>query len=172
MDKNFDIEACGLGRNSTGYPGAFTNKVDMIIKNTVCGRVLSLFSGVSKIGDVRVDMLRPEATINCDVFDYIDDCKEIFDFVIADPPYAIKSAPNKLKVYGSIKPFTGNIPYQRKMSKFLAEHAKNVLWLDQSAPFPKGFRRKKMWVLLPGGWFSIRVLSYLINTNIRIYDKR
>jgi len=166
MNKDFSVEVCGLGANRTGYPGAFTNKVVQIINSTIHGRVLNLFSGVSKIGDVRIDMLRPEATKNCDVFDYIDDCEEIFDFVIADPPYAIKSAPDKLKTYGSIKPFTGNIPYQRKMCEFLREHAKNVLWLDQSAPFPEGFERKKIWVLLPGGWHHIRVLSHLVNSKL------
>jgi len=166
MDKNFDIEVCGLGRNSSGYPGAFTNKVQKILKDTIHGRVLNLFSGVSKTGDVRVDFLRPEATDNCDVFDFIQKDKRIWDFVIADPPYAIKSAPDKLKIYGSIKPFTGNIPYQRMISKFLSGHAKNVLWLDQSAPFPTGFRREKIWVLLPGGWHFVRILSWLKNNNL------
>jgi len=166
MDKNFDIEICGMGGNYSGYPGAFPTKVEKIIKDTIHGRVLNLFSGVSKIGNVRVDLLRKEATINSDVFDFIQKSKLIYDFVIVDPPYAIKSAPNKLKIYGSIKPFTGNVPYQRKMSEFLKTHARNVLWLDCSAPLPAGFKREKMWVLLPGGWHFIRVLSHLKNTNL------
>jgi len=166
MDKNFDIEICGLGGNYSGYPGAFTNKVKKIILNTLHGRVLNLFSGISNIGDTRIDYLRPEATNNCDVFDFIQKNKKTWDFVILDPPYAIKSAPNKLKIYGDIKPFTGNVPYQRKMAEFLFKYAKNVLWLDQSAPLPKGFKRKKIWVLLPGGWHFVRILSHLKNTKI------
>jgi hypothetical protein len=163
MNKDFDIEACGLGYNTTGYPGAFTDPVNKIIKNTISGRVLNLFSGVSLIGDVRVDLLRPEATHNCDVFDFIKNNTEVWNFVIADPPYAIKSAPHKLKIYGSTKPFNGNILYQREMAVFLKRYAKNVLWLDMCAPLPDGFKRVKVWLLLPGGWFSIRVLSYLTN---------
>jgi hypothetical protein len=163
MNKDFDIEACGLGSNTTGYPGAFTNSCNKIIKNTISGRVLNLFSGVSLIGDVRVDLLRPEATDNCDVFDFIKKNKVIWDFVIADPPYAIKSAPHKLEIYGSIRPFTGNVPYQREMAIFLKRYAKNVLWLDMSAPLPDGFKRVKLWLLLPGGWAFVRVLSHLTN---------
>lgn len=167
MNKDFKIEVAGLGGNYTGYPGAFTNGVDTIIKKTIYGRVLNLFSGVSGIGDARVDFLRKEANYNIDVFDFIKENREIWDFVIADPPYAIKSAPNKLKVYGDIKPFTGNIPYQRLMSEFLRKYAKNVLWLDVSAPLPAGFKREKIWVLLPGGWHFIRVLSWLKNINLK-----
>jgi len=167
MNKNFKIEVTGLGGNYTSYPGAFTNGVDTIIKKTIHGRVLNLFSGVSKIGEERIDFLRPEATKNCDVFDFILENEQIWDFVIADPPYAIKSAPDKLAVYGSIKPFTGNIPYQRAMAIFLKKYAKNVLWLDVSAPLPEGFERVKMWVLLPGGWHFVRVLSWLKNINLK-----
>lgn len=163
MNKNFEIEITGLGGNYTGYPGAFTTGVKKIIEDTIYGRVLNLFSGVSRIGEERVDFLRPEATINCDVFDYIQKNRRYWDFVIADPPYAIKSAPDKLAIYGSIKSFTGNIPYQRKMVDFLRKYAHNVLWLDQSAPLPAGFRRVKVWVLLPGGWHFVRVLSHLKN---------
>lgn len=166
MDKNFNIEICGLGGNYANYPGAFCTGVKKIILETIHGRILNLFSGVSKIGDVRVDFLRSEATHNCDVFDFIQTNKEIWDFVIADPPYAIKSAFDKLKIYGSIRPFSGNVPYQRKMSEFLRKYAKNVLWLDQSAPLPQGFKREKIWVLLPGGWNFIRILSHLKNNGL------
>jgi hypothetical protein len=165
MDKNFDVEVCGLGINGTGYPGGFPNGVEKIILNTIYGRVLNLFSGVSKIGDVRVDLLRPEATDNCDVLDFIQVNEVVWDFVLADPPYSLKSAPAKLKIYGSVEHFTGNIPYQRKMAEFLKNYAKNVLWLDQSAPLPAGFKRVKVWVLLPGGWAFVRVLSWLKNVN-------
>lgn len=168
MDKSFEIEACGLGRNYHSYPGSFTNKVRRIILDTVKGSVLHLFSGVSEIGDVRVDLTRPEATDNVDVFAFINNPHDhrIWDFVIADPPYAIKSAPDKLKVYGDMRPFTGNIPFQRAMSEFLLNHAKNVLWLDMNAPLPKGFKRKKVWLLLPGGWHNVRILTWLENTTI------
>lgn len=166
MDKDFEIEACGLGRNYNSYPGSFTNKVRRIILDTIGEnkKVLHLFSGVSDIGQVRVDLTRPEATDNVDVMDFITNPHDhrTWDFVIADPPYAIKSAPDKLKVYGDMRPFTGNVPFQRAMSEFLLNRAKNVLWLDMNAPLPKGFKRKKMWVLLPGGWHHVRVLSHLV----------
>lgn len=169
MDKNFEFEITGLGRNYAGYPGAFPTAVIKIINQTVYGRVLNLFSGVSYIGDVRVDLLRPEATDNIDVFDFIKKDTRIWDFVILDPPYAIKSAPEKLKIYGSIKPFTGNKPYQHLMSDWLIKHAKNVLWLDRSAPLIPGFKRKKVWLLLPGGWATVVVLSYLSALSTELY---
>ena len=37
----------------------------------------------------------------------------------------------------------------------------NVLWLDYCAPSIKGFYRKKLWLLLPGGFHTVRVLSWL-----------
>ncbi|GAI14049.1 unnamed protein product [marine sediment metagenome] len=163
MNKNFEIEVCGMGGNNTGYPGGFPGRVQKIIQETIHGRILNLFSGVSKIGEVRIDLLRSEATKNCDVFDFISTDRRIWDFVIADPPYALKSNPEKLKIYGSVKPFTGNIPFERKMSEYLKKYAKNVLWLDLNAPLPPGFKRKKVWLLLPGGWHFVRVLSWLEN---------
>lgn len=167
MDKDFDIEVCGMGGTyNKNYAGSFPNHVEKIIRSVIYGRVLSFFSGISRIGEERIDLLRPEATLNIDVRDFIKSDKRQWDFVIADPPYAIKSAPEKLKAYGSVSPFSGNVPFQREMAEYLRNHVKNILWLDLCAPIPKGFKRIKLWILLPGGWHRVRVLSWLKNTNL------
>lgn len=69
-----------MGINATGYPGAFTAVVNGIIESVIQRvqtwegdppRLLHLFSGVSNIGDVRVDISRPEATVNADVREFL-----------------------------------------------------------------------------------------------------
>ena len=87
MNKDFEIEIIGMGNNITGYPGAFTPVVNKIVLSVLNyeSRVLHLFSGVSYIGDERVDIERPEATKREDVIKFIENDKRKWDFVILDP---------------------------------------------------------------------------------------
>jgi len=164
MDKSFDIEVCGMGNNITGYPGAFTPVVNDIIKfvtrDTAPDKILHLFSGVSSIGGVRIDLERPEATERSDVMEFIKTDARHFDFVILDPPYEIHRK-SKIEEYSRTSSVAADVKLRRAIEEYLIHHADNVLWLDMCAPLPKGFSRKKLWFLFPGGYHTIRVLSWM-----------
>lgn len=158
-----------MGFNNTGYPGAFTPTVEKIIKGVIESPSLNLYSGRSKIGDVRVDLTRPEATHNMSVEDFISSNNQHWKYVLLDPVYNIKRI-SKLEGYASKNPFSPNVYLRRIFNKWSIEHVDNILWLDLCAPKPKGFERKEIWLLLPGGYHNVRVLSWLVNT--RCYHQR
>jgi len=160
MRKDFDVEITGLGMNRTGYPGAFTPTVDRIINQTIYGKVLNLFSGVSKIGDVRVDIERLEATHRKHVLTFIEQDTRYWDFIILDPPYEIKTK-SKIEIYARVSSVAADVLLRTKLSDYFSNHTDNILWLDICAPLPKGFKRKKLWFLFPGGYHTLRVLSWL-----------
>lgn len=163
MDKSFEVIICGMGNNLTGYPGAFTPVVDGIVRQVISdidGKTLHLFSGVSKLGDIRVDVERPEATSNRDVLGFIRSDSRFWDLVILDPPYEIKRK-GKLEEYGRTSSVAADVILRRALADYFINHTQNILWLDMCAPLPKGFRRKKLWFLFPGGYHTIRILSWL-----------
>ncbi len=162
MNKNFDVEILGMGNNITGYPGAFTPVVNKIILSLINPRdkVLHLFSGVSFIGDERIDIERLEATQRKDVIEFIETDNRKWDFVILDPPYEIKRK-SKLEEYGRTSSVAADVILRRKLVEYFNRCAKNILWLDMCAPLPENFKRIKLWFLFPGGYYTIRILSWL-----------
>lgn len=162
--QKFEFEVLGMGMNTTGYPGAFTEPVKQIIKSVVYGKVLHLYSGSSFIGEERVDLEHPNATRNCRVEDFIREDTREWDWCLLDPPYAIQRANLKLGAYGEYGSLSGNTLWLAAMRRYCQTHIKNILWLDMCAPSIKGFRRKKLWLLLPGGFHTVRVLSWLEQT--------
>ena len=150
-----------MGFHDGSYPGAFPPKVSMRIKNLVESPCLHLFSGSSKIGDVRVDLERPEATNHEDVFQFVQDDNKQWKWVVLDPIYSIKRANIKLKPYARYESVSGTLLAQRLLEDFLRGHAENVLWFDICSPCPVGFERQKFWVFLPGAYRTCRVLTWL-----------
>jgi len=159
--RKFEFEVLGMGMNTTGYPGAFTEPVTQIIKSVIYGKVLHLYSGSSLIGDERVDIEHPNATCHRNVKDFIKDDNCQWDWVILDPPYAIIRADIKLATYGSAKAISSDVIFRRKLKHYMVGHTENILWLDFCAPVIRGFKREKLWLLLPGGFHTVRVLSWL-----------
>ena len=160
MEK-FQFEVLGMGMNTTGYPGAFTKPVQDIIKSVIYGKVLHLYSGSSLIGDERIDINHPNATRNMRVEDFLRGDNREWDWCLLDPPYAIQRANLKLGSYGEYGSLSGNALWRAAIRHYCQEHIKNVLWLDFCAPSIKGFGRKKLWLLLPGGFHTVRILSWL-----------
>lgn len=158
-----DVEVLGMGFNDTGYPGAFTSVVDEIIRSLVTrnGTALHLFSGQSTIGDERIDIEHPNATIKVNVKEFILSDTRDWDWVILDPPYPIHRTSSKLQGYGLRGSVSSDVKFRRSLKLYLQAHVNNVLWLDYCAPMIKGFQRRKLWLLLPGGFHSVRVLSWL-----------
>ena len=171
MNKAFEIEVIGMGNNITGYPGAFTPVVNKIILSVLNyeSKVLHLFSGVSYIGDERVDIERPEATKKEDIIKFIENDKRKWDFVILDPPYEIKQK-SKLEEYGRASSVAADVILRRKLVDYFNKYTENILWLDMCAPMPKNFKRVKLWFLFPGGYHTIRVLSWLKRTSQEVFE--
>jgi len=159
--RKFDIEAIGMGTNNTGYPGAFPQAIQSLILGLITENTLHLFSGSSKIGKVRVDLEHPNATINCDIRQFIVTDDGHYEWTILDPPYAIIRSEKKLATYGSSKAISSDVLFRRRLKQYLQRHTENILWLDFCAPIIKGFYRKKLWLVLPGGFHTVRVLSWL-----------
>ena len=159
--RKFEVEAIGMGTNNTGYPGAFPPAIQGLIQSQISGRVLHLFSGSSLIGNERVDIEHPNSTLKTDIRQFIDEDKRDWDWVVLDPPYAIIRADTKLATYGENKAISSDVIFRRKLLHYLARHSENVLWLDFCAPMIKGFHRQKLWLVLPDGFHTVRVLSWL-----------
>jgi len=159
--RRFELDAITGNVLVSDYPGAFAVEVDMAIKQTVKGSILHLYSGTSFIGDVRIDIDHKNATLNCDVEEFVKTDNRHWDFVILDPPYQITRTDVKLNGYGIKGAISANVDRRRLIKNYLQEHTDNVLWLDQCAPMIKGFYRKKLWLVLPGAFKNVRVLSWL-----------
>jgi len=164
-DWDFETEVGFMGYNRHGYKGAFPDKVEEVIKKVIGSPCLHLFSGISKIGEVRVDLERPEATHNQDVFGFIksEEAKKQWEWCLLDPPYNIFNPERDLKGYADKTSVSASIPKRNILADFFRRYCKNVLWLDQCAPLPVGFIRKKVWFFFPGGYRTIRILSWLQN---------
>ena len=159
--RKFEIEAIGMGTNNTGYPGAFPPAIQGLILSLVSENTLHLFSGSSKIGKVRVDDKHTNATININIREFIAQDTGHYNWTILDPPYALIGAETKLATYGQSKAISSDVIFRRKLKQYLQTHTENILWLDFCAPIIKGFYRKKLWLVLPGGFHTVRVLSWL-----------
>jgi len=159
--RRFEFEVLGMGFNNSSYPGAFTKTVQGIIESHIAGMVLHLFSGSSLIGNERVDIEHNNATLNCDVKDFIKTDKRHWDWVVLDPPYNITRVGTKLKGYGLSGCIASDVTFRRALKAYFQENIDNILWLDICAPMVSGFNREKLWLLLPGGFHTVRVLSWL-----------
>lgn len=162
--RSFKFEVLGMGMNNTGYPGGFTEPVRRIISSVVSGAILHLYSGSSLLGNERIDLTHPNATRNCTVGDFISEDNRDWDWCILDPPYAIHKG-KKLEAYGESDSLSAtlsaNVAWRRSMKDYFRAHIANILWLDYCAPMVSCFHREKLWLLLPGGFHTVRVLSWL-----------
>ncbi len=158
--RKFEFDVLGMGMNSSDYPGAFTEPVKQIIKSVVYGKVLHLYSGSSSLGDERIDLEHPSATKNMRVEDFISQDTRDWDWCLLDPPYAITRRA-KLDKYAETASLSADVQWRNRIKNYFREHIDNILWLDYCAPIITGFRRQKLWLLLPGGFHNVRILSWL-----------
>jgi len=149
------------GYNNTGYPGGFPSRVIKRIESIIESPCLHLFSGSSKIGDVRIDISHPNATLNMNVYDFIQDDKRNWKFVLLDPDYHISRKDVKLKVHGLKDYVGGNKLAEKLLYQFFQKHTENVLWFDMSSYCCKGFFRNRVFFYLMGSSRPIRALTWL-----------
>lgn len=187
MDHDFEKVFHGLGFQTKGYPGAFTPVVEADISQVVAEiqatltrpiRILHLFSGISLIGDIRVDINCDEATHKQGVLDFVNLDKGEWDLCIGDPPYSIaktgKTAPaqyihEEVGGYGRVSSAAADVGLRNALVAYFIRRVDNVLWLDMCAPFPKrmsirNWRRQRLYFYFPGGWHTMRVMSWLSRT--------
>ena len=67
----------------------------------------------------------------------------------------------KLNGYGIKGAVSSDVIFRRQLKQYFQRHASNILWLDICAPIIKGFYREKLWLVLTGGFHTVRVLSWL-----------
>ena len=99
------IELIKVGNGNKEYPGNFTPKEIEIIKRNCIGKVLHLFSGNSRIGDLRVDFSNPNANYKTDVFIFLKIRLKNIGTVIIDAPYNQKFADKYQKIGNTPKQF-------------------------------------------------------------------
>ena len=102
---------------------AGTGSISIELVSRGCDRVISVEKGpqhhafISKVmKEVKTDRCLP---LRGDVFRYIEKCNEQFDFIFADPPYALKelsTIPQKIFEYKLLKP----------EGLFVLEHGKDL----------------------------------------------
>jgi len=162
MDKSFKTEICGMGTANGNYPGEFTEPVIQIIKSIIGNSksVLHLFSGTSTLGNIRIDIDCPQATDRKDVLEFIKNDNRKWEYIILDPPYDIKTK-SKIDEYAKTSSVAADVLLRRALAEYFSTHTDNIVWLDMCAPMIRGFQRKKLWFLFPGGYRTLRILSWL-----------
>lgn len=170
----FEIETFGMGTATGKYPGEFTptvkERIEELLRRSSSsggGKTLHLFSGESRLGDVRVDLTSGTATHNMDVFDFLSlpIADRWWDAVLLDPPYELSPSKIKNLAYAGWRPLAPSVPLRNKFADWCREHAAHIIWLDVCAPVPSGFRRLYLGTILPGGYHRARLLSWLKNNS-------
>ena len=159
--RKFDLECLPPSATTGEYPGAFPPEVDIAIRQLVKGKVLHLFSGSSLIGGERIDIDHPNATKKMNVKEFIASDERQWDWIVLDPPYQITRTDVKLTGYGIKGAVSSDVIFRRNLKYYFQRHTDNILWLDICAPSIKGFYRRKLWLVLTGGFHTVRVLSWL-----------
>ncbi len=98
---------------------AGTGSITLELLSRGCSRVVAVEKDAMHYGFIRsvVDKLQDLSAdiIRADVFRYIEKCREQFDFIFADPPYALKELPH-------LPDFILSRPLLRPDGIFVLEH--------------------------------------------------
>jgi hypothetical protein len=156
------------GFNNTGYAGGFPSRVEERIQRIIQSPCLHLFSGSSRIGDERIDIKHPNATKKMNVYDFVQQDKHNWKFVVLDPDYCISRKDVKLKVHGLKEHVGGNKLAEKLLAQYFQEHAENILWFDTTSFCFDGFYRHKVYFYLMGASRPIRALTWLKREGARL----
>ena len=100
--------------------------------------------------------------------DFLKTDKRYWDWVLLDPPYNLMRK-KKTEEYKIQQPFSADVILRNLIRDYAIKHTDNILWLDYCAPMIKGFKRRKLWLLLPGGFHNVRILSWLMKENYPLH---
>lgn len=164
-----------------GYKGSFHPNVESVIKPIIEGKFcVHLFSGSSKLGEVRVDIQHPNASYNGNVYDFIQvyelppDCGK--SILLLDPDYHLKRNDLKLKPHGIKESLAGNVLVHKLLYSFLDRCPfDEILLLDMCSPSFNNYEEVHFWRVKYQGWVHNRTLTWYRRTNqqlpITIGDK-
>ena len=159
------MEIINVGNGNKFYPGNFTNKENKIIKENCTGKILHLFSGKSKIGNIRIDFEYGNCTMN--VFDWLNNISEFinyFDTIIIDAPYNQKFANKYQKIGNTPKQFIifANTKQTTILwNKIIELNPKIIILKSWNYYIPKGYYLKKGYLCYPGGYRKSTILEIL-----------
>ena len=161
-----NLKIINVSHGSNEYPGNFTPKEIKIIKYNAKGKVLNLFSGSSKIGNVRVDFSHENATHKEDVFDflYYHLQWDYYDTIIIDAPYNQKFGDKYRKLGNTPKQFiifANTIDTTRLFLRIIKAHPKIIIFKSWNYYIPKGYSLKKGYMCYPGGYRKSTLLLIL-----------
>ncbi len=153
------LELVTVGRGETNYPGSFTKFDKRTIFAWAYGYTLHLFSGSSDIGKCRVDWHCKEATLNVDVFEFLEgiiDKPNFISTIILDPPYN-ESYAKKYSIIGHRKYYQfimyTHAEITSHLFNMLRELAPNRIILKSWQYYiPKDYHLVKGYVCYPGGY--------------------
>lgn len=151
------------------YPGAFHPKVEDRIREIVGTKFcIHLFSGSSKIGNIRVDINHKNATHNENVFDFIKHNSGAYPkpaILVLDPDYEIERKDRKLNGHGLTASISASVIHRNLIEKWIyANQFDEILYLDQCSPKFDGYDWD-YWLVKTGGWHTNRVLNYYKKAN-------
>ena len=179
---NMEIITVSNGDNK--YPGNFTPKEIKIIKKYSKGsRITNLFSGISIIGDNRVDFSNPKANIKCDVFEWLELLSNGYknyykQTVIIDAPYNQRFADKYQKIGNTPKQFIifANAKDTTKLFNLISKKINPRIIILKSWNYyvPKGYKLEKGYLCYPGGYRKSTLLLILrkINTEVLNYGSK
>jgi hypothetical protein len=160
MTELLEVKPEVMGIQMTGYVGAFPPQVARRIGQLAEHPILHLFSGTSLLGDERIDLAQPNATKHMDVLEFVQSDERDWKFLVADPPYEIDHAQEKLFQYAARGAVSASVPLRTAIERYARKHVENILWFDICVPPFRGFELHQVWLYRPMGWAKIRALSW------------
>lgn len=163
------------GTNKMKYSGTFAKKEQEIIKDNIDGLTLNLFSGISDIGNIRVDF--KFGNVKNDVFEYLDtfikkmnNFNSFFDCIIIDAPYNEKFA-NKYKKFGNTpEQFIIFADTERTTKLFELIKQLNpirIILKSWNYYIVKGYKLTKGYLCYSGGYRKPTILLIMDKINLR-----
>jgi len=159
------IEIITVGNGNSEYFGNFTKKENNIILKNCTGKILNLFSGKSKIGNIRIDFEYGNCTMN--VFDWLDNISEFidyFDTIIVDAPYNKKFGNKYQKIGNTPKQFIifANTKQTTLLwNKIIELNPKRIILKSWNYYIPKGYILEKGYLCYAGGYRKSTLLLIL-----------
>jgi len=162
--KNLKIITVGNGSNK--YPGNFTKKEKEIIEKNCIGKVLHLFSGNSKIGNMKVDYSNENDDWNSDVFQFLETFRlDNYKTVIIDAPYNQKFADIYQNLDGLKRKqfiiFANTKDTTRLFNLIKLFNPKRIIIKSWNYYIPKGYRLLKGFICYPCGYRKSTILLIL-----------
>ena len=157
-----NLEVITVGNGTKEYPGNFTKKENNRIRRHCRGKILHLFSGKSKIGDVLIDY-----RYGIDVFEYLKNPR-YYGTVIIDDPYNQRYADKYQKLGNTPEQFIIFAQGEKTTELFdrVREiNPKIIIMKSWNYYIVEGYRLKKGYLCYAGGYRKSTLLLIMKRIN-------